>query len=110
MAAVFTNKLDSNDVWGKHRVIVTTMATAGSDYVTGGFAVTPAQFGMRQIYGMDPIGGNAAGGAYMAAYNNSTGKVQLFNPTNTTPSVGPAVEVSNGGGVAASISFLVIGE
>lgn len=110
MAATFANLPDSIDVWGKHRVVVCTMTTAGSDYVTGGFAVTPNQFNMRRIYGIDSIGGNAAANTLMLGYNNTTSKIQLFNPTNTTPAVGPATEVPNAGGAAGQYTFLVIGE
>lgn len=83
---------DSLDVWGKHRVIVADL-TGDASYATGGYAITAAQLGIRKIYGAEMMGGNAVGLSYMVGYNTGTGKIQFFNPTNTTPSVGPATEV-----------------
>ena len=71
---------DSDDVWGKHRV-TTQDCTGDASYPTNGYAVTAAQFGMRIIYGMVAVGGNAASFAYMWVYNQATGKLQAYNPT-----------------------------
>jgi hypothetical protein len=102
---------DTDDVWGKHRVSVWDL-TGDATYAAGGYAVTAAQFGLRQIYGMKHIGGNTAGAGFMVQYNTGTGKVQFFNPTNTTPAVGPATEATtNQASVnSATVRMLVVGE
>lgn len=71
------------------RVMVVTDFTADSSYPTGGYALSPATFGLDSIDYVD-IQFNPVAAAGLGGYNYATGKLQLFTAlsgtevTNTT--------------------------
>jgi hypothetical protein len=80
-AAAFNKVLDSEDVWGKHRVSYWDMVLSATVYAAGGIAVTAAQFGLRSILSIDECGASVLPSTtsdYKLTYNSGTGKVQLF--------------------------------
>lgn len=64
---------------GKEAVAVGTVGAADT-YVTGGFAITPAQFGMQQIIFVDV---SPAGTGHPLAWNAATGNIQAFSAAGT---------------------------
>lgn len=72
--------------------------TGDSSYPTGGYALSPANVGLGVVDFWD----FAQSGGYIAAYNASTGKVQLFVDGGNLPSVvvtggqsaGPALQIT----------------
>ena len=102
MAAVaFSTRADSIDDWGKHRVQVGIATFATTTYTVGGYAITPGNYNMRQVYGVDFIGTDTNGETYLPVYNTLTGKMQLFT------AVGTEMTAAAVNGV---FTFLVIGE
>jgi hypothetical protein len=100
-AVVFSTRADSIDVWGKHRVQVGLATFSATTYTVGGYTLTPANYNMRQIYGIDVIGSDTNGATYLAAYNTQTGKFQLYT------AVGVEQTAASTNGV---FTFIVIGE
>jgi len=87
LALTLTKLADSDDIWGKHRVVVYDI-TGDTSYPTGGYAVTAAGFGMRRIYGMKDIGGNATSARLMYRFVTTNTKIIFEYPTGggaTTP-------------------------
>lgn len=65
--------------------------TSGANYTTGGETLNPADFGLREIWGVEPMGpalSTAASTTFQVGFNYSTGKLMAFGQ-NATP--GPAV-------------------
>ena len=65
------------------RVIVTTDFTGDSSYATGGYALSPATFGLDSIDYID-IQFNPVAAAGFGGYNYATGKLQLFTSATGT--------------------------
>jgi len=87
LALTLTKLPDSEDYWGKHRVVIYDI-TGDTSYPTGGYAVTAAGFGMRRIYGMKDIGGNATSARLMYRFDTTNTKIIFEYPTGggaTTP-------------------------
>ena len=96
---------DSLDVFGKTRSTVYDCA-ADASYPAGGYPVSPANIGFRTIIGAAEIGSAlaSASGGYAAIWDTVNGTIRVFNTTNTTPSLGPGVEVTTGASLAG-VSF-----
>jgi hypothetical protein len=97
MASIaFTKVADSEDVWGKHRVNYWTMVLSATTYAAGGFAVTAAQFGLRNILSLEEVGTPVLPSTtsdYKLTYNSGTGKIQLFGGAASTVAL---AEAANG--------------
>jgi hypothetical protein len=77
----FTYVPDSLDVWGKKRVTYYDMVLSGTTYNAGGFSVTAAQFGIRNILGIEEVASSVLPSTtsdYKLTYNSGTGKIMLF--------------------------------
>ncbi len=111
MALTFT-KLDE-DVWGKTRVKFFDVVPAASDYPTGGYAITAALTGMRTVFDVRVIGGNAAMGQVKPEWDAVNGKLKLWYPTGGgsapaalgAPTVIPAAGATPVASTAAQPSF-----
>ena len=106
MALTFTpDKLYPNDVWGSVEVRKVTATPAANDYPSGGYTVAPgAGISLSQIYAI-VIQSSPPG--YNAVVNSSTGKIQLFQSTN---SVGPQGELPANTNVTAPLVLLLLGK
>ncbi len=80
MALTIADVADSEDVFGKHRTLVSDI-TGDASYPAGGYPVTAADFGIRRIYGMKFIGGNAASGALLPHFDTTNSKIMFLYPT-----------------------------
>jgi hypothetical protein len=76
LAATITRVVGSENVVGKLRAVAFDI-TGDSSYPAGGYAVTAATLGLRNILGMEFIAGNTAGIATTPYYNSQTGKVMF---------------------------------
>jgi hypothetical protein len=76
LAATVVGVPGSDDVWGKHRVKMADI-TGDSSYPAGGYVLTAAQFGLRNILSVDFIGGNLASLGAAPVWNPTTGKMML---------------------------------
>lgn len=74
MAATLARVQEGEDVWGKTRA-VTFDVTGDTSYPAGGYAITPADLGLKFIQGAVLIGVNTAGLVYFASWNLTTGKL-----------------------------------
>lgn len=98
MAVTWTGTLNRNNVWGHERAMDFSFLATGT-YTTGGDAITAAQVGLDVIDLMLPVVDVSAGSGTPAgavlAWNNSTGKMQLF--VQGTAGAGTLmVELTNG--------------
>jgi len=82
---------------GDNRVGIIATVTGDSSYTTGGYAVTPTQFGLTTIYAM--VAAGMSNGRY-AQYDATTGKVVFYEratgaettaATNVTTNVIPVI-------------------
>lgn len=80
MAASLAVVAGSEDVWGKHRVKMVDI-TGDASYPTGGYAITGAQVGLRNIIGVHFVGGLSAGNGVMPFWDNVNGKMMLVYPS-----------------------------
>ena len=69
---------DSEDVWGKHRVVGQSI-TLDNSYPTGGYSITARDLGWSEITGVIRLGGNAAGAAYHMVYDTVNSKLMAFS-------------------------------
>jgi len=84
---------DSLDVWGKKRVTYWNMVLSGTTYSAGGFAVTAAQFGIRNILGMEEVANPTLPSSstdYKFTYNSGTSKVQLMGSAGSAGALAEA--------------------
>jgi len=82
MALTFTKVPDAEDVWGKHRVTMFDIALDTS-YPTNGYAITPANVGLR-IIRMAFVGGNGGVGnaaSLLFSWDNVNNKLRAFYPS-----------------------------
>jgi hypothetical protein len=88
MAATVTNKIVQQAVsFGNLRARIVDV-TLDSSYVTGGYAVTPAQVSLAEIYGATVLGNDAAATTSpVAIWNQSTGKLQAFVSNGASPAL-----------------------
>jgi hypothetical protein len=95
VALTFTKVADAYDVWGKTRASVYDV-TLDASYPANGYAITPANVGLRTIEGVMFVGSNLAAGSggYILEWDVVNGKLLVFWPTNATPSEGPGVQVT----------------
>jgi len=99
MALAVTLYADTRDVWGgRYDVGIFKFAPgAAGDYVTGGYALTAAMFGLGRILrGVKPIGGNPAAGKFLPHFDSTNSKFMVFYPTggtgaNPTTPAAPAI-------------------
>jgi hypothetical protein len=93
-----------------HRGRLVQIAFAATDYPTGGYAITPANIGLNEIYGAIPVGINNAvitTGVYWQ-WNTTTGKVQAFGSNGAAPAF--LAEIANAADVSAQkVRFWFIG-
>jgi hypothetical protein len=98
----------SEDVWGRHRVVIKDI-TGDAAYPTGGYAITGPQTGNRQILTMIPAGGVTAALGLIPYWNTTTNKLQFFYPTETGTSPNVGGEVPNGTNLSTiTVRMLVI--
>lgn len=76
MAATITRVVGSENVVGKLRTVAFDI-TGDTSYPAGGYAVTAAALGLRNLLGIEFIAGNTAGIATNPYYNSQTGKVMF---------------------------------
>ncbi len=104
MAATFTpSSTIPNDVWGLTEVRFVDMTTAPSDYVTGGYPVTPGQgISLKSVYWTWPIGGQ---GGLAPVWNPATSNIQIFGSTaaGTPLGLGPKSTTSTAIGVTSNV-------
>lgn len=84
---------DSLDVWGKHRVTYWNMVLSSTSYSAGGFAVTAAQFGLRNILGIEEVANPTLPSSttdYKLTYNSGSGKVQLMGSAGSAGALAEA--------------------
>lgn len=97
------------DVWGQTEVRFGTINPAASDYVTGGYSLTPGQgISLGKIYWALPIGGQ---GGVTPVWNPVTSKLQMFgggSGANTPLSLGPLSAVSSAIGVTTNVITVTI--
>jgi len=81
MSLTFTAVAGSLDYWG-HYIVQMWDIALDTSYVTGGYAVTAANFGAgRTLVGMQFVGGNAASGQAIAAFDTVNSKIKMWFPT-----------------------------
>lgn len=81
MALTFTAVAGSLDYWG-HYVVELFDIALDTSYVTGGYAVTAANFGTgRTLAGMQFVGGNAASGQALPVFDTVNSKIKMWFPT-----------------------------
>lgn len=76
MAATITRVVGSENVVGKLRAVAFDI-TGDNSYPAGGYAITGATLGLRNLLGIEFIAGNTAGIATAPYYNSQTGKVMF---------------------------------
>lgn len=76
--------------------IITGTGFTNENYVTGGFTITPNQFGLDKVDLIIPSGATPIAGtsAFMLVYDNSTSKMKYFW-VDTTVDGAAMVEVPN---------------
>lgn len=87
----------------KQRISVSTI-TGDSSYVTGGEAVTANQLGLTRITSLIPV---ASTGGYVPAWDQTNGKLKIFQGDNANAASGPLVELGSTAD-ASAITFTVI--
>lgn len=98
----------SDDTWGRQRVRIVTV-TFDSSYATGGEDLTPANVGLAEIAFVDTSPDSASAAGYIAQYNYSTKKLQLF-VEEAVAAGGPLVELANATDVSTvKVRCLIIG-
>jgi hypothetical protein len=119
MAYTLTKIADGDLSLGNLRGELVTLQPAPSDYVAGGYLIegiggnplTAGNVGMDKVLFVDPVGGAGSGSnanntkAYMAEWNTSTSKLQIFEPSGN----GAMVEVAGGTDLEAYSFLLLIG-
>lgn len=81
MALTWTRDNDGLQNLGPSGIIIPAQAVpAATDYVTGGYAVSPATFGLGVLRGLMVLGVASAAvtTAYLWQYDPTTGKIQVF--------------------------------
>lgn len=105
MALTFVEGADSRQNLGFSGIIqVNTVQPASADYVTGGYLINPASFGLGEIHGMWCIGqaGAALATTFIPVFNKTSGKLQFFGAPATGQALGAALaEVANGTDLSA---------
>jgi len=112
MALTLTVVADQEADWGPIPVKQYTAQPGSSDYPSGGYAITPANVGLRLISAILVIGATlAAGGALttvsIGVWNYGTGKLQFFK-SNTASDM---TEESGSADLSAlTFKLLVLGQ
>ena len=105
MGVTLTKLADSLDYWGKHPVVIYDL-TPDTSYPSGGYAIAGADIGMKNIDGVQFIGGNAAAGRLIPWWDNVNKKFMLLFPTGgATASPGTVTDpiVSAGSATASAV-------
>lgn len=92
------------DVWGQTESRFVTLTPSASDYVPGGYTLTPGQgISLRSIYWAVPIGGQ---GGITPVWNPATSKLQMFGgggAAGTPLGLGPLSATSTTIGVTSNV-------
>jgi hypothetical protein len=98
-AGVGDNK---RDVYGATEVGIWSITFSGADtYVTGGLALTSATFGLsRPILAVEVLATNTAAGVWYWAFNNQTGKLQMYGTGGGVAGTAAFAEASNATSIA----------
>lgn len=78
MPIIWTENADSRQNLGPSGIVqLNSAAFAASDYVTGGYPIAPAAFGLGRITGLFVAGQTGTTEGYIWAYDTSTNPGQL---------------------------------
>lgn len=118
MAATFYRIQDSEDVWGKHRVIAYDILLDTYN-LTNGIVINAGDVGLVRITGAQIVGSNKAGGAVhpcldfgtLTGSEQSSVALRLFNPTGgaTAPATLTAPVGTMGGSATAAAQTVTMG-
>jgi hypothetical protein len=84
MAITRTTVPDSEDVWGKHRVVSQDI-TFDTSYPTGGYSITAASLGWSAIDGILKLGESGATKGYDLTWDTANSKLMAFRTATVTP-------------------------
>lgn len=108
MSITWTTQADSRQNLGFSGIIQPMRMTFGaSDYLTGGYAVTPGQFGFGRIHGLWVIAqaGTALATTVELRYNRTSGKIQAFGGAASGIAL---AEVANGFDLSAFTFDIIV--
>ena len=108
MSVTYVEGADSRQNLGFSGIIqVNKLNFTASDYVTGGYVINPANWGMGEIHGMWLIAqaGTSLTTTYVLVYNKTSSKLQAFVTAGTVSL--PLTEAANGADLS-SFTFYVM--
>jgi hypothetical protein len=103
MAATVTTVFAGSLLGAAQRISVETV-TGDSSYATGGYAITPNQFGFVRISAVVPVGANTG---YVPSWDATNSKLKVFYADNNAASDSALIEVAAATDLSA-VSFTVI--
>lgn len=103
MAATVTTVFAGSLLGAAQRISVETV-TGDASYATGGYAITPNQFGFVRTSAVVPVGSNTG---YVPSWDQTNSKLKVFFGDNNNASDGPLIEVASATDLSA-VSFTVI--